>query len=384
MEQRKIFIEAQRLFRKHKHGMDVVALELLQRLRKLTPAYSFQVMVKNDEDNCLQNSDSLKVSCLQSVFYPLWEQWLLPRKTRGSKKNLLHCTGNTAPIFSSVPLLVTIHDLIFLEKNYLFSKDGGSLYQRFGNFYRRLIVPLVAKKARHIITVSEYQRNIIINRLKISPAKVSVVYNGVDSRFFNHVESPVLSNTLQKYGIAFPYIFFIGNTEPRKNTRGVIKAFKIFCEQNPELTHRLAIKGLTSRQLSEKIEECGAQKIAHRIHRLGYIDHADLPVIYQGAEVLWFPSFSEGFGLPIIESMASGTPVITSSASVMPEIAGDAALYVDPNVPAQLAAKTKIIFEDPFLKKDMEEMGRKRAAKFTWEQSVNELMKVYDRLMEEL
>ena len=384
MQQRKIFIEAQRLFRAHKHGMDVVALELLQRLRNRTPAYSFDVLVKHDEDHCLQNSDSLTVSSLSSLFYPLWEQWLLPKQTGNNKKNLLHCTGNTAPLFSSVPLLVTIHDLIFLEKNYLFSKEGGSLYQRFGNYYRRLVVPIVARKAKHIITVSEYQRNVIIERLKINPEKISVVYNGVDSRFFEHAEVPVLSNTLMKYGIGFPYIFFMGNTEPRKNTKGAIEAFKIFCEQNPKLTHTLAIKGLTAQQLSQKIKECGAEKYASRIHRLGYIDYADLPLIYQGAAVLWFPSFSEGFGLPIIESMASGTPVITSCTSVMPEIAGDAALYIDPAEPRQLAIQTQVILQNEALKNELVEKGSKRAACFTWERSTNDLMKVYDRLMGEM
>lgn len=384
MQQRKLFIEAQRLFRRHKHGMDVVALELLLRLRQRTPAYRFDVMVKNDNDRCLEMSDSLKVSTLPALFYPLWEQWLLPQKMKQNKKDLLHCTGNTAPLFCKNPLLVTIHDLIFLEKNYLLSKDGGSLYQRFGNFYRSLIVPLVAKKARHIITVSEYQRNIIINRFKISPQKISVVYNGVDTRFFNRVESPVLSNILFSYGIAFPYIFLMGNTEPRKNTKCAIEAFKIFCEQNPEQPHRLVIKGLTTGQLSERVKRCGAQQFEYRIHRLGYIDQADLPMVYRGADVLWFPSFSEGFGLPIIESMASGTPVISSATSVMPEIAGDAALYIDPNDPAALAAQTKVLFTNSVLKNDLIEKGLKRAAMFTWEQSANELIKVYDRLMEEI
>lgn len=381
MNQRTIFIEAQRLFRKQKHGMDIVAFELLQRLRKHSPAYCFNVLVKEDEDDCLQNSKSLTVSSLKSLFYPVWEQWLLPKKAGRNKNNLLHCTGNTAPLFSKMPLLVTIHDLIFLEKNYLISKDGGSLYQRFGNYYRRLIVPIVARKAKHIITVSEYQRKLIVSRFNLNPAKVSVVYNGVDDRFFDQVEDPVLTSTLLKYGIDFPYIFFIGNTEPRKNTKGAIEAFKIFCDQNPESNHKLAIKGLTNRQLAERIVECAAEKYAHRIHRLGYIDNADLPVIYQGAEVLWFPSFSEGFGLPIIESMASQTPVITSSVSVMPEIAGDAALYFDPEQPQQLADQTQLLFADQPLRHHLVQMGIKRAESFSWEQSTRELMKVYDQLM---
>ena len=254
MQERVIYIEAQRLFRKQKHGMDIVAIELLKRLRNLSPSYQFHVLVKKDEDHCLDNSKSMTVSSLKSHFYPIWEQWFLPKTTGSNSRNILHCTGNTAPIFGKTPLLLTIHDLIFLEKNYLFSKEGGSLYQRFGNFYRSIVVPIVARKAKHVITVSEYQRKIIINRLKLSPTKVSVVYNGVDNRFFNPAEPNANNKVLNKHGISFPYIFFMGNTEPRKNTLGAIKAFKIFCEQNPTLTHKLVIKGLTEQQLSEKLK----------------------------------------------------------------------------------------------------------------------------------
>jgi glycosyltransferase involved in cell wall biosynthesis len=325
----------------------------------------------------------MTVSPLRSFFYPIWEQWLLPQSTGSNKRDLLHCTANTAPLFGRMPLLLTIHDLIFLEKNYLVSKEGGSLYQRFGNFYRSIVVPISARKAKHIITVSGYQRNIIISKLKLNPSKVSVVYNGVDSRFFNRADPATKIAILNKHGISFPYIFFMGNTEPRKNTIGAIKAFKIFCEQNPNLTHKFVIKGLTEPQLSEKIKEAGAITFADRIHHIGYIDAADLPAIYQGAEALWFPSFSEGFGLPIIESMASGTPVITSSVSVMPEIAGDAALYVDPYQPRELAIQTKLLLNNPSLKNELIQKGATRAASFTWDRSTTDLMKVYDRMMGE-
>ena len=381
MQERIIFIEAQRLFRKQKHGMDVVAIELLKRLRNLSPSYQFHVLVKADQYNCLENSKSLTVSSLRSFFYPIWEQCFLPINTGNNSRNILHCTGNTAPIFGRLPLLLTIHDLIFLEKNYLVSKEGGSLYQRFGNFYRSIVVPIAARKAKHIITVSEFQRNIIINRLKLNPTKVSVVYNGVDNRFFNPKALNTNNAVLNKHNISFPFIFFMGNTEPRKNTLGALKAFKIFCEQNPKLSHKLVIKGLTELQLSDRIKEVGAIKYADRIHHIGYIDTADLPAIYQGAEVLWFPSFSEGFGLPIIESMACGTPVITSSVSVMPEIAGDAALYVDPYQPKELALRTQEIILNPALRKALIEKGEKRAENFSWEKSTSELMRIYDKMM---
>jgi len=382
MERKILYIEAQRLFRKQKHGMDVVALELLQRLKKVETGYGITVLVKEDEDHCLTKNSNLLVQTLKSAFYPLWEQWILPRFIRLQKNCVLHCTGNTAPVWGSMPLLVTIHDLIFLEQNYLFKKDGGSLYQRFGNVYRSMVVPIVAKRAKHIITVSEFQRQVIIKRLNVSPAKVSVVYNGADERFFEAIAPVRIQAVGKKYGIdGFPYIFFLANTEPRKNTAGVLKAFALFCKQYPEYNHKLVIKGLSTDQLEKKIVACGAGEYAHRIHRVGYIDYTDLPVLYQGATMLWFPSLSEGFGLPLVEAMAGGTPVITSNMSVMPEIAGEAALYVNPLIPEQLVAQSVVLLTNFPLRNKLIESGKSRAGQFTWANSIKSLMEVYEKMM---
>ncbi len=377
-----IYIEAQRLFRKQKHGMDVVAWELLQRLRKTASAFDFTVLVKKDDDPCLENGEGFTVKTLKPSFYPFWEQWVLPRFLQSSSASLLHCTGNTAPIWGSTPLMVTIHDLIFLEENYLFKKDGGSWYQRFGNFYRSLVVPIIARRAKYIITVSAYQRDLIIKRLQIPPEKISVVYNGADERFFVPAEKKLIGSILAKYQIQdFPYFFFLANTEPRKNSDGVLKAFTLFCKKYPAHKHHLVIKGLSAEQLKNKIISCGAEAVSDRIHRIGYIDYNDLPILYQGASALWFPSFSEGFGLPIIEAMAGGTPVITSNTSVMPEIAGDAALYIDPYQPMQLADATNELLENPVLTESLIEKGKINAGKFTWKASVTSLLEVYQKLL---
>lgn len=383
VSRKKIWIEAQRLFRKQKHGMDVVALELLQRLRYSDPAFEMGVLVKEDEDHCLDATPALSVKTLKPGFYPLWEQWTLPKFLSTEKADLLHCTGNTAPIWGKTPLLVTIHDLIFLEENYLFKRDGGSLYQRFGNFYRSLVVPIVARRAKYIITVSEFQRQLIMKRLKIPAEKISVVYNGADERFFSRTDAATIETAKKKYKInGFPYLFFLANTEPRKNTDGVLKAFALFCKEHPKYTHHLVIKGLTDEILQKKIIACGAASVAERIHRVGYIDYNDLPLLYQGADILWFPSFSEGFGLPIVEAMAGGTPVITSNLSVMPEIAGDAALYIDPYQPEQLVKQTELLLSDKLLRKELIKKGETIAARFTWTSSVNDLLKVYGKLLQ--
>ena len=379
---KKIYIEAQRLFRKQKHGMDVVALELLQRLQNEETGYEKIVIVKKDEDACIRSSENLKVNILPAAFYPIWEQWILPRFLSKQKNSWLHCTGNTAPVWGKTPLIVTIHDLIFLEENYLFKKDGGSLYQRFGNFYRRLIVPIVAKRAAHIITVSEFQRSLIIKRLGIAAEKVSVVYNGADERFFKQYDDSTKDFVKRKYEMdEFPYIFFLANTEPRKNTDGVLKAFGRFCSQYPTFTHKLVIKGLSNEILQKKIKLCGVSEFADRIHRVGYIDYGDLPVLYQGASVLWFPSFSEGFGLPIVEAMAGGTPVITSNCSVMPEIAADAALYVNPDKPDELVSQTVALFTDDFVRYEMIKKGKERSEQFLWSRSVSSLLEKYEFIL---
>jgi glycosyltransferase involved in cell wall biosynthesis len=384
LPQKKLFIEAQRLFRAHKHGMDVVALELLQRLKNVPTTFEKCVLVKQDEDHCLQGNNTLSIQHLPQAFYPFWEQRLLPAFTNNYKNSVLHCTGNTAPLWSKTPLIVTIHDIIFLENNYLFKKDGGSLYQRFGNVYRSLIVPRIAKKAKHIITVSEFQRQLIMKRFKLLPEKISVVYNGADERFFNQLDTTTINITNAKYGIEqFPYIFFLANTEPRKNTDGVIKAFAAFCKQYPEFTHKLVIKGLSEEQLNKKILEAGASEYAHRFHRVGYITYEDLPSLYQGASVLWFPSFSEGFGLPIVEAMAGGTPVITSKCSVMPEIAGNAALYINPNEPLQLVPKTIELLTNLMMKAELSRAGIQQAKKFMWDSSIQQLMKVYNNVLKD-
>ena len=377
-----LYIEAQRLFRKQKHGMDVVALELLNRLQKATLPFKLNILVKEDEDECIQSGGSLEVIKLPAKFYPLWEQKLLPGFMSKQKDAWLHCTGNTAPLWGKTPLIVTIHDLIFLEENYLFKKQGGSLYQRFGNVYRSLIVPRVAQRAKFIITVSEFQRQLIIKRLNVDPNKIAVVYNGADERFFIPMQENEKKEALKKYGIdGFPYIFFLANTEPRKNTEAVLKAFAKLCKDNPAFPHYLVIKGLSAEQLEKKITACGATAVKDRIHRVGYIDYNHLPALYQGAGALWFPSFTEGFGLPIVEAMASGIPVITSNCSVMPEIAGDAALYVNPHNFAELTEKTMELFSNPTLRQTLINKGKDRAAIFTWGNSIQTLTNIYKRLI---
>ena len=150
----RIAIEAQRIFRKDKHGMDFVILETLKELQKRKDGNEYYVFVAPGEDRCLEESENLHIIELRCPTYPLWEQIALPRAVRKLKADLLHCTSNTAPLWCPVPLVLTLHDIIYLEPR---QHRSSSFYQEMGWHYRRLIVPRILKKARKIITVSQFE-----------------------------------------------------------------------------------------------------------------------------------------------------------------------------------------------------------------------------------
>jgi glycosyltransferase involved in cell wall biosynthesis len=374
-----IAIEVQRIFRPRKHGMDVVAHELLKRLPLGTDSIDYHVMVKDDSDQCLSTIPHRIIHTLRKAPYFIWEQYFLPRACHKLKADILHCTANTAPITGSMPLILTLHDVIFLEQSNLRAK--ASWYQRLGNLYRSAIVSTVAKKALKIITVSDFQKKLIVEKLGVPAEKIKVIYNGADERFFDHYSDEQIDAIMQKFQLMRGYIFFMANTDARKNTSGVLKAYAQLLLNNPSAP-RLLVKGLKDEQLEQMLKHEKLGWLEEHIDTIGYVGYIDLPAIYQAASMLWFPSFSEGFGLPIVEAMASGTPVITSGVSCMPEIAGDAALFIDPVNPTSIAFAAQLILNDPEVAAQLSANGRKRAALFTWDTAIKKTVEVYHEVEE--
>lgn len=373
----RIAIEAQRIFRPRKHGMDVVALEMIRELQKLDTVNEYFILTKEDEDICLQETPNFKIIFLKGKSYPDWEQVALPGWLRRYRPDILHCTSNTAPLRGKCRLFLTLHDIIFLEKNYLLSKKGGSSYQRFGNFYRRFIAPRAAQKAEVIFTVSNYQREVISKRLKLPADKIQVVYNGVSPAFFERSDALTRQEIQEYYQLPQRYLFFLGNKEPRKNLTGVLKAYALELASFPMATPTLVIKGIEEEYLYKTLNELKLPHLYPSIKLIGYIKSEHLPTIYQMAEMLLFPSFSEGFGIPIIEAMASGIPVITSNVTSMPEVAGDAALLVSPSAPEELAAAIRKLLSDDGLRQSLVEKGKERAQPFTWERLAKTIFNSY-------
>ena len=168
----KIAIEAQRIFRRDKHGMDFVVLEVLRELQKRKDGNEYYVLVAPGEDCCLKESDNLHIIELRCPTYPLWEQIALPRAVRRLKVDILHCTSNTAPLWCPIPLVLTLHDIIYLEPR---QHRSPSLYQEMGWHYRRLVVPRILKKCKKIITVSHFECTRIREALHLPNRQITAV-----------------------------------------------------------------------------------------------------------------------------------------------------------------------------------------------------------------
>lgn len=378
----RIGIEGQRIFRSKKHGMDMVALELIRNLQVLDTKNEYVVFVKSDEDDSIiQETKNFKIVRLKGGFYPVWEQWALPRAALREGCTLLHCTSNTAPIWCPVPLMVTLHDIIYMEKSILqLLKGNGSLYQKFGNVYRRLIIPTVLRKSQHIITVSQFERIRIADFFGMKDDKRLVaVYNGVSQHFAPVRDESVLRLMKQKYGLPDRFFFFLGNTDPKKNTAGTLKAFSDYFKQTGDDIF-LVMLDFPLHELNKILQEIGDPALRKRIILTGYIPNEELPAIYSLCQLFLYPSLRESFGIPMLEAMACGAPVITSNTSSMPEVAGNAAIFSDPYLPADITAAMIRVMNDPILRESLIERGLHRAAQFSWRAMAVKVLTMYQSM----
>jgi glycosyltransferase involved in cell wall biosynthesis len=371
-----IGIEAQRVFRRKKHGMEVVALEIARALQQNPGNDQYVLFARKDEDeDCLANTEQFTIKTFAARTYFTWEQFLLPRMVKKIKPQLLHCTANTAPLFCSTPLVVTIHDVIYLES----VSFGGSAYQNFGNLYRRFIVPRIARKARIIITVSEFEKKKLAQRLKLPEDKIRVVYNGVNPQFKKIDDQKALEIFRHTYQLPEAFLLHFGNTAPKKNTIGALRAFNLYCASASHILP-LVITDCEEKFITGLLEEIGAPSLRQHLRILDYVPFEKIPLLYNLATVFLYPSHRESFGMPVIEAMACGTPVVTSTTSSLPEISGGAACMVDPTDAEGMAAVIQQLLTDKILYKQKQEQGYKNAARFNWKLAAQKTTDIYNEL----
>lgn len=372
---KRIGIEVQRLFRPKKHGMEVVALELIRELQTIDSKHEYTIFVKKDVDRCIEESDYVRVHQLASLPYPIWEQMLLPKTIRNVQLDILHATCNTASLLPSIPLVLTLHDIIYLEKLDM----AGTWYQNFGNLYRRWVVPSAVRKAKAIITVSEFEKKVMLDRLQIPEDKIKVIHNAVNSRFNNRYLEDEVERFRKSLGLPDKFTLFLGNTAPKKNTRNTIDAYTKYIV-NATAPLPMVVLDYPSEMVLEQLQQSGYPTLVDHFIFPGYIPPDQMPLMYNSATLFMYPSLRESFGLPILEAMACGIPVITSNTSSMPEVAGHAATLIDPLNVTDMAGAIEQVLNNEEQRAGMIIKGLKRAEAFTWRNAAVKLLNIYESL----
>lgn len=297
----------------------------------------------------------------------LWEQTLLPAHLARLRVDVVHSPVNVLPAARLRGHVVTVHDLSFVTY-----PEGFPPAKRL---YQRWLTRLSARRASRVLTDSESTRRDLIAHFGAPPARVETVYPGVTEAYRRPPDAQVRA-VRQRAGLSRPYYLHVGTLQPRKNLPRLVEAFAA-AKRRGRLPHALVLaggKGWMYEELLRRVRELG---LHDDVMFPGYVDVADLPAWYAGAEALVYPSLYEGFGFPVVEAMACGTPVVCSNVSSMPELAADAAVLVSPRDVQGLADALVRIAGDQELRRSLVERGRARAARFTWEATARGVQEAY-------
>ncbi len=295
----------------------------------------------------------------------------LPWLLRKTKPDVFHCQY-VLPPFVRARSVVTIHDLAHEHFPEFFHPVEGARMRK--------LVRATARRADHITTVSRFSANDIQQTYGVPPEKISIAYQSPAERFQPRDKQACQEHLARTYGINFPFILYVGRIQERKNLPRLVEAYAWLRKQGTAT--RLVIVGKRdwqSEKLMAKISELGLDAA---VVFPGYVSDQDLPLFYNAAEVFVFPSIFEGFGLPVVESMASGLPTITSYGSSLEEVAGDGALLADPLDVSSIAQAMQRVLEDTTLRSRLIEKGLRRSAELKSEKFCSKLLEVYRSLLQ--
>lgn len=292
----------------------------------------------------------------------------LPQFLTRERPDLLH-VQYTGPLYGSTPLIVSVHDVSFLEHPEYFTW--------FRAHQLKITVERTVHQAARILTPSEFSRRAVQQAYGIDPRKIIAIPNAVSSSFRPVQRETAEARIREKFGIPGPFVLTVGDLQPRKNHLGLIRAFEQALRAHPHLPHHLVFVGKQTWYSPVVRRAVEHSSIARRIHIPGFVEDDDLINFYGACDLFVFPSFYEGFGLPILEAMACGRAVACSNTSAMPEVAHAAAILFDPNSDEEMARAIEDVLLDPELRLRMERLAAHRSAAFSWERSARETLDVY-------
>jgi len=366
---RKIGIDA-RFYSSDFTGIGRYIFEIVNRLPLLLKNNKFYIFLNKKNYKKFIETANVKKVLADFPHYSFAEQFKFLKIVNKQNLDLMHFPHFNGPIFYKKKFITTIHDLT------LHFFPSAKIINNIGY---KIIINRIAKKSQKIIAVSKNTKKDIVRFLGIKKEKVSVVYNGVDDSF-KQIDENEKEEFYKNLGFR-DYILYVGVHREHKNLLGLFKAFKIFKEKTKMKT-KLILTGKTEKKyekLYNKIKEYNLEK---DVIFYGFASENDIIKLYNCAKLFVMPSFYEGFGLPLIESMKCGTPVITSNTSSMSEICEESAEYFNPKNKYDIAEKIEKVLKDEKLQKSLIKKGFENSLQYSWDKCVLETVNIYKKCLE--
>ena len=301
----------------------------------------------------------------------LWEQTVLPYLLQQMRIDVYHGPVHVVPEIRTCPSVVTVHDMTWFT------------HAEYHTYDRRLLTKLIprsVKRSSAVLAISNTTKSEIIRLLGTDPVKISVTHMGVDTTVFRPIsDRSMLRNVLRKYGVFDRgYILYVGNVASRKNLPALVEAY---ADVRSEIGQRkLVICGAKEGNAEDVFDAVKHLDLGDDVVFTGYVEDADLPALYNGADLFVLPSKCEGFGIPLLEAMACGIPVIANKCLSMPEVVGDAGILVNCGDVSTLARAIRDTMEDESLRHSLRESGLERAREFTWPNTARSTLEVYEQV----
>lgn len=358
---KKIAIDCREFYKGKSTGIGRFLQNYISHVPELRPDWEFLLFGTAETEIPFTFPGNVSFRAIPGANTQFWEQVSLPAELRREKCDLFFSPYYKTCVFTSVPTIITIHDLTNLV--YPGYTRFRAVYRRFMRFY--------ADSSSAVLTVSENSKRDIAELLRVPSAKIFVSHNAVDAAFFYERKDGV--SRAAKLGISAPYILYVGNSNPHKNVAGLVKAYAALPE-GLRSGRRLVLAGVGDYAAPDGIDPGLFVKLAR-------VPSEDLPFLYSGAEVFAFPSFYEGFGLPPIEAMACGCPVASSSASCLPEILGDACVYFDPASVENIKNVLAALLSDKGARDSLRLKGLAQARKYDPRAAAGILIDLFEKVL---
>lgn len=367
---------------KNRTGSEVVVLELTKNILELDSENEYLLFTDTKDEKILENiRSSLKLSdkknativSLEAKNKFIWAGWVMPKYMWQNKLDVFH-TEYILPFFipKRVKIVVHIHDVSFkVYRKMILNRDL---------FFLDLLIPRSIKRSDKIIAVSTFTKDEIIKYYKVDPDKIEVVFNSINMMGSGEVSQETIEKVKTKYSLPNKYVLYIGTLQPRKNIPTLIRAFAKI--RNKLTDFRLVIAGSkTAHNFDQEIEKAILEtglKEGDDLVFTGFIEAGDKVVVYRGAKVFVYPSFYEGFGIPILEALSQGVPVLASNIDPHREVADEAGVYFPPSDIDILADKLYNICVDKIENKRLIELGLARVSLFSWQESAKKMLEIFN------